>query len=118
MNTEKQEYNIDFSVNKADLYREENITDLRVASIRRMIPIKEDGSPDESRTEMFFGHSQLVSPQGPVPLQAQLMANTFEEAIAAFPDAMQKALENMVERIKKMQEEQKKKQEQEKPPKE
>ena len=31
---------IDFTVDQSNLYREEGITDLKVASIRRLIPIK------------------------------------------------------------------------------
>ena len=45
-----------------------------------------------------------MSPEGPVPLQTPLEANTLEEAIEAFPAAMEKALVEMIERIKKMQE--------------
>ncbi len=105
--------NIDFSVGLDTLYREEHYTDLKVASIRRLIPIKQDGSQDESRAEQFHGHSQLISPQGPVPLQAQLAANNFAEAIEVFPAAMQKALDEMVERVKQLQKEQDEKKAQE-----
>jgi hypothetical protein len=47
-----------------------------------------------------------MSPEGPVPLQARLEAASFDEAVAAFPDAMNRALADMVERIKEMQREQ------------
>ncbi len=97
---------IDFTVDSANLYREESITDFKIASIRKMIPIKTDGTDDDSRTELFIGHTQLVSPEGPVPLQAKLEATTFEEAVTEFPVAMQKALEEMFERVQKMQQEQ------------
>ena len=105
-----QEQKIDFSVDTNNLYREENITDLKVASIRKMIPVKPDGTKDEGRTELYFGHSQLMSPQGPVPLQAPLQANNLQEAFAVFPQAMKKTLNEMVERVKQMQEQQKQQQ--------
>lgn len=101
---------INFTVDRSNLYREESITDLKVASIRRLIPVKPDGTQDRSRTPVFIGHTQLMSPEGPVPIQSQLAANNIEEAFDAFPEAMKQALAEMVERIKKMQE----KQEQEK----
>jgi len=41
-----------------------------------------------------------------VPLQAPLEANSLEEAMAAFPDAMRQALAEMVEKIKEMQQQQ------------
>ncbi|MBW1767918.1 MAG: cytoplasmic protein [Deltaproteobacteria bacterium] len=105
MNEKAQEKKIDFSVDKNSLYREENITDLKVGSIRRLLPIKLDGTEDESRTAIFIGDSQLMSPEGPVPLQTPLEANSLEEAIEAFPAAMDKSLAEMIEKIKKMQEE-------------
>ncbi len=100
------ENQIDFTVDKANLYREESITDLKVASIRRLIPLNPDGTTDESRKKIFVGHTQLMSPQGPVPLHAPLEANTLEEAMGKFPEAMQHAMAEMVENIKKMQQEQ------------
>ncbi len=115
MNAGAQEPQIDFTVNTSNLYKEENITDLNVASIRKLTPIKPDGTKDDSRTELFYGHTQLVSPQGPVPLHASLQANNITEAIAVFPTAMKEALDKMVERIKQQQQEQQQKKEQEKP---
>ena len=97
---------IDFTVDQNNLYREESITDLKVASIRRLIPVKPDGTDDKSRSPVFVGHTQLMSPDGPLPIQSQLAANTVEEALAVFPEAMQQALADMVERIKKMQQQQ------------
>lgn len=111
---QNQEQKIDFTVNTKELYHEENITDLKVASIKRMIPIKPDGTKDESRTAQFYGYSQLVSPQGPIPIQAPLPANNLQEAIDIFPDIMQKALDEMLEKARQMQEQKKKQQEEKK----
>ena len=65
---------VDFSVDKKNLYREEAITDLKVASIRRLVPVKIDGSEDDSRPQIFMGHTQLMSQQGPIPIHAPLKA--------------------------------------------
>jgi hypothetical protein len=105
MNDADQGQQIDFTVDRKNLYREEAITDLKVASIRRLVPVLPDGTEDKSRTPLFMGHTQLMSPQGPVPIQSPLAANNLEEAMDVFPDAMKKALEEVVESIKKMQEE-------------
>jgi hypothetical protein len=102
----QQDHGIDFTVDTGNLYREEAITDVKVASIRRLTPIKMDGSEDPSRTPIFIGQTELMSPEGPVPLQARLEAASFDEAVAAFPEAMNRALADMVERIKEMQREQ------------
>lgn len=95
---------INFTVNRDNLYREENITDMKVASIRRLIPVKADGSPDESRTPLFVGSTQLMSPEGPLPLQAMLQANNLDEALSAFPEAMEQAMAEMIEQVQRMQE--------------
>jgi hypothetical protein len=99
---------IDFKVDTANLYREDAITDLKVASIRRMIPVTADGQDDPSRSPVFFGHTQILTPQGPLPLQAKLMANNLTEAIQVFPEAMEREMGQMVKQIRKMQEQEQK----------
>jgi len=93
---------IDFTIDRGNLYREESITDLKVASIRRLIPVKADGTDDPERETVFIGHTQLMSPDGPLPIQAQLEAKTIEQAMDEFPTAMQQALFEVIENIKKM----------------
>ena len=56
-------------IDQNNLYREESFTDLTFATIRRLTPIKVDGSPDESREVIFTAMTQLMSPNGPVPVQ-------------------------------------------------
>ncbi len=107
MNEAEQVNNINFTIDKSNLYREESITDLKVASIRKLIPIKPDGSEDEKRAIIFVGHTQLMSPEGPVPIHARLNAKNLDEAMNAFPQAMQQALAEMVEKIKQMQQQEK-----------
>lgn len=99
---EKQQQ-IDFTVDTNNLYREESLSDLKVASIRRMVPIKPDGSEDTTRASIFVGHTQIMTPEGPLPLQSRLEANTLEEAYEVFPNAMQQALNEMVQQIQEMQ---------------
>ncbi len=99
----------DFNPDTTHLYREESFTDLKVASIKVMIPVNLDGSDDESRSTIYVGHTQLMSPDGPLPLQAPLEADNLEEALAAFPEAMRQALAEVVEKIKEMQLEQRRK---------
>ncbi|MEA3348807.1 MAG: cytoplasmic protein [Pseudomonadota bacterium] len=99
----------EFTVDTNHLYREETITDLKVASIKILTPINLDGSEDKSRAQIYIGNTQLMSPEGPVPLQASLEANNLEEAITVFPDAMRQSLAEMVEKIKEMQQQQKQK---------
>ena len=107
MSADQNVNEINFNVDKKNLYREESITDLKVASIRRLTPVKADGAEDSTRQTLFIGQTQLMSPEGPLPIQSELAARTIEEAIDAFPNAMQRALSEVVEKIKKMQAQQK-----------
>ena len=93
----------EIEVDKNNLYREEVITDLKVASIRMLTPIKLDGSPDESREPIFTGQTTLMSAAGPLPVQCPLEATTIEEATAEFPEAVKQAVERLVEEAREMQ---------------
>ncbi len=93
----------DFTVDKNNLYREESITDFKIATIKILHPIKPDGSNDDTRTRRYFGETQMMSPEGPIPVRAVLGATTIEEAMDAFPVAMEKALEDLVKRVQQMQ---------------
>ena len=97
---------INFTVDQSNLYREESITDMKVASIRKLVPIKPDGTDDADRPLKFMGHTQLMSPDGPVPLHAELTADNLTDAIAEFPAAMQRTLREVVAQIQKMRQQQ------------
>ena len=97
-----QTKSIDFTVDKKNLYREETFTDLKVASIRRLIPVKPDGTIDKSRKTIFVGQTHLMSPDGPVPLQNVIQARGLQQAIKKFPEAMQTAMDQLVEKAQKM----------------
>ncbi len=106
MNDDSQEQNIEFTIDKDNLYREESFTDLKVGSIRRLVPVRPDGTDDSARTPLFVGHTQLMSQDGPLPIQSKLAANTLEEAMDVFPGTMKQALNELVERIQKMRQQQ------------
>ena len=95
--------NIDFTV--GHMYREENFTDLKFTSLRRLTPVNSDGSVDEGRTPVFFGYTQLMSPNGPVPVHCQIEAQTFEEAAEKFPQAMGQAVDKVLEKAETVQRE-------------
>lgn len=96
----------DVKMDSANLYREEAYTDLKTGGIRKLVPIKADGSDDESRSAVFSGHTQVMSPHGPIPIQGTIEAATLEEAVNGFPQAMEEAMNRMVEEAQKMQREQ------------
>ena len=94
---------LNFTMDPNNLYREQSYTDLKAGSIRRLIPVTPDGSPDKTRTEIFVGTTQLMTNEGPLPVQARLMANNFKEALATFPETMRQATMEMIEQFEKLQ---------------
>jgi hypothetical protein len=105
MNIHGNPEQVDLSLDRENLYREESYTDLKVGAIRRLVPVRLDGGKDPSRTEVFVGSTQLMTPEGPLPVQARLMANNFQEAVEAFPSAMAAAVREMVQELQKLAEE-------------
>ena len=87
-------------VDQQNLYREESITDLRVATIRRLIPINTDGTDDTSRPTQYIGSTQIISQMGPLPISAPIEAASLREAIEKFPQAIKEAVDQMVEEAK------------------
>ncbi len=96
---------LDVSIDKNSLYREETFTDLHAGTVKRFIPIKPDGSDDPSRTAVYMGQTQIMSGGGPLPIQCMLEANSLDEAIAAFPASVNKAVEELIEEAKRYQRE-------------
>ena len=86
-----------------NLYREEKITDMKLGAIRLMVPVKVDGSDDESRKTEYSGQTQIMTQSGPVPLEFQIEADSLEAAIEAFAAGANKAIEKMIEEVKEMQ---------------
>ncbi|MGD8325214.1 MAG: hypothetical protein PVF50_12685, partial [Gammaproteobacteria bacterium] len=54
----------DISMDANALYREESFTDRRVGSIQRLTPVTADGSDDASRSVIYVGQTQLMTPGG------------------------------------------------------
>jgi hypothetical protein len=93
----------DIKINLDNLYREEAFTDLTFATIRRLTPVKIDGSVDESREAIFTGMAQLMSPNGPIPIQCLIEgAKNLSEAAAKLPEAIEKSVQAMIAEAKEM----------------
>ena len=106
MSSEAERLMGDIQLDGINLYREENITDLKVGSIRVLTPIKVDGSADGTRNALYMGQTQLVSQMGPLPVSCEIDASSLQDAVEKFPAAMKLAVEKMIEEVKEMQREQ------------
>jgi hypothetical protein len=85
-----------------NLYREEIFTDLKVASLRRLTPVRLDGSRDKKRQIIFVGQTQIMTPQGPLPVQAPIQAANLQEAAEKFPVAINEAVNQLAAEIEEV----------------
>jgi hypothetical protein len=87
----------DIQLDSTALYREDIFTDRKAGTIRRLIPVLIDGSTDPKRAVLYSGQTQLLTPNGVLPLGFEIEAATLEEAVTKFPAAVKSALEQAIE---------------------
>ena len=85
-----------------DLYREEIFTDRKAGTLRRLVPVKTDGSEDSARAVLYSGQTQLLTPAGVLPLSFDLEAASIDDACGKFPEAVKVAIEQAIEEAREM----------------
>ena len=83
----------DAGMDAANLYLEEVFSDRGFGTIRRMTPVRPDGSRDSGREVVYLGQAQLYTNLGPVPLIFEIEAGSLEEAVREFANAANEAVE-------------------------
>ena len=92
----------EIKLDATQLYREEIFTDRKAGTLRRLVPVKSDGSDDTSRSVLYSGQTQLLTPAGVLPLAFELEAASLEDACSKFPDAVKVAIEQAIEEAREM----------------
>jgi hypothetical protein len=92
----------DIQFDSTNLYQEDTFTDRTAGTIRRLQPIKADGTPDMTRHTLFSGQTQLLTPGGVLPLGFEIEADSLAQAIERFPAAVRTALEQAIEEAREM----------------
>ncbi len=96
----------DIQMDAANLYREETYTDLRAGTMRKLVPVKADGTEDPSRQAIYTASTQVMTPGGVLPLSGEVEgAKSLEEALAGFPAAIKQAIADLREEMAAMQRE-------------
>ena len=96
----------EINIDADNMYREESFSDLKVGSIRRLVPVTAEGEDDPNRDTRYEGSASLMTPAGSLPLSFELEADNLAGAIAQFADAVNAAAERAVEELKEMQRQQ------------
>jgi hypothetical protein len=97
-----EDRNQDPQMDAEGLYQEENFTDRRVGAIRRLSPVRADGSADPSRPVLYIGQAEIMTNMGPVPISFEIEGQTLADAVIGFAPAAQVAIERTVQQIQDM----------------
>ena len=90
----------------SQIYLEETFTDRRVGTIRRLTPVTADGAPDSTRSVVYVGQAQVMTPMGALPISFDLEATSLSGAIAKFGDAAELAVQQTMRELQELRREQ------------
>src|SRR5208283_2574086 len=79
------------------MFREEIFTDHQAGSIRRLTPVKADGSLDPGRKPVYIGEAQLLTSAGALPLSFEIEAQSLGEAAQKYGVGVKLAYEQALE---------------------
>jgi hypothetical protein len=97
-----EERNQDSQMDAEGLYQEDNFTDRRVGAIRRLSPVRADGSADPGRPVLYIGQAEIMTNMGPVPINFEIEGQSLADAVIGFGPAAQVAIERTVQQIQEM----------------
>jgi len=100
--TDGREHEIEFSIDRSNLYLEETFTDLKAGTVKRFTPVLPDGSVDKARKTLFLGQASIYTPHGPLPIQNAIPAKELAQAFKRFPEAMLQAMQQLMEEADNM----------------
>lgn len=92
----------EMTMDAAELFREEIITDRKVGTIRVHTPVKSDGAPDPSRKILYTGEAQIYTNMGALPLSFEIHADSLAEAVAKYGPAAKTAFDHALRELEEM----------------
>src|SRR5689334_22825558 len=92
----------ELKVDPSSLFLEEVFTDRRVGTIRRMTPVKKDGTPDPAKPVLYIGETQVLTPAGALPIGFEITAASLEEAAEKFGAQAKEAIERTVRELQEL----------------
>jgi hypothetical protein len=101
-NTSASARTADATMDPKSLYREEIYTDRRVGTLRVLVPVTVDGTPDPKRETVFQGEAQLMTNVGPLPISFEIEARNLAEAVANYAEATRAGVERAMRELQEM----------------
>ena len=94
---------MDPSMDPAALYLEEDFTDRRIGTIRRLTPMKPDATMDVARPVLYVGETQVMMQQvGTLPIAFEIPAATLEEAAKQFGPLAKEAIDRTMKELQEL----------------
>ncbi len=98
----ENEPKVDLEMASDNLYQEEIFTDRRVGTIQRLTPVTKDGGPDTTRSILYVGQTQILTPAGGLPITFEIEAGSLGEATRKFSQAAEAAIEDTMRRLEEL----------------
>jgi hypothetical protein len=92
----------DATMDAKSLYREEIYTDRKVGTLRVLVPVKTDGSPDTGRPTLFQGEAQLMTNMGPLPISFDIEATDLASAVSRYADATKAGVDRAMHELQEL----------------
>ena len=93
---------VDAAMDETSLYREEIYTDRRIGTLRVLLPVTSDGSPDTMRPTLYQGEAQLMTNMGPLPISFDIEATSLADAVAKYGDATKAGVERAMRELQEL----------------
>ncbi len=92
----------DNKMDATSLYREDIVTDRKVGTIRRLTPLKSDGSDDTGKPTLYIGEAQIMTNAGPLPINFEIEAKNLGEAVEKFGESAKEAVERTMRELQEL----------------
>ena len=93
---------MDMKMDAASVYKEEIYTDRKVGTIRALVPVKSDGTPDTTRKTLYMGEAQILTQVGALPVNFEIEATSLDDAITQYAPAAKEGVERTVRELQEM----------------
>ncbi|HSU44468.1 MAG TPA: hypothetical protein VLN42_09665 [Casimicrobiaceae bacterium] len=92
----------DAAMDETSLYREEIYTDRKIGTLRVLLPVKADGTPDTLRRTVYQGEAQLMTNMGPLPISFDIDASSLADAVAKYAESTKAGIERAMRELQEM----------------
>jgi len=92
----------DAAMDETSLYREEIYTDRKIGTLRVLLPVKADGTPDTLRRTVYQGEAQLMTNVGPLPISFDIDASSLADAVAKYAESTKAGIERAMRELQEM----------------